>query len=96
MDKGKHKGWIVDEEKSNEFGLFAQYNDHDCGDREHEVYVKSDGCVEIEVCGAGSTDDDIAGKKISLHFCELDGFIQTLQELRDSAKKHFGEKWPDQ
>ncbi len=84
--------WTIDKKKSNEVGLFVRYNDNDCVDREHDAYVKWDGCVELDISGAGSSDDT---EKISIHLCELNDFIQALEELRDAAKNHFGKDWPE-
>ncbi len=82
--------WIIDTVKSNESVLYVNYNDNDCADREHNAFVKSDGCIELGICEGVDSD----GVQITqVHLCELNDFIQALEELRDVAKKHFGGDW---
>ena len=85
MDKDNHKGWIVDEEKTDESSLTANYNYYNCADREHSAMVKSDGCIHFNF----GFDDE----RTYIHICELDQLIETFVLLRELGKKHFGEKW---
>lgn len=64
----------------------------------YHAIVKFDGCIHFnrycnipihELQPGQEADIDY------LHICDLDDTIARLQALRDIAKAHFGEKWPN-
>ncbi len=64
--------------------------------------LKSDGCIHLyhagndpfggEYGGPGRTDHDCDDY---LHICDLNELIERLQALREKAREHFGDGWPE-
>jgi hypothetical protein len=54
----------------------------------YKAVVKWDGCIHFNRYYLYDPEPDY------LHICDLDEFIQQLQELRDAALLHFGTPWP--
>lgn len=90
-----HESKKLNQTKAHEGILFAETNNKQIG-----YMVKWDGCVHIETFSNGfTTDSPDSNEKHQnrdyLHICDLDLFIKQLTEIRDMAKKHFGEEWPN-
>lgn len=88
----KEKAWEKIGENTTSQGKWAVsyvINRHGGG---IEAIVKYDGCVEIFIFfngalpGKQNNDPDYID---SIHICDLDKFIQQLQELKDLSEQHF-------
>ena len=55
-----------------------------------EASVKWDGCIHYTRHYNTPGGD---GESDYLHICDLDGFIKSLEELKEIATAHFGEDW---
>lgn len=61
------------------------------------IHAKWDGCCDINIYSNGTTPDDkITAENIDdvdyIHICEMQEFIDELQQLIDLAKENFDEK----
>lgn len=66
-----------------------------------EFNARFDGCVHIHDYNDNNIENGIveieAGRKmVYMHICDLEKYIEDLQKVRELAKKHFGDKWPNQ
>lgn len=59
---------------------WLQFTDKESGLWGH---AKWDGCVEVNL------PNDLG----FVHVCDLGAFVKQLEEIRDAAKRHFGEDW---
>jgi hypothetical protein len=59
------------------------------------AWIKWDGCMELyEIERRGSLEGkDIFENKHVTHICNIDGWIEALQKLRDAAATHFRESY---
>lgn len=66
--------------------------------------VKNDGCIHFNKAGNvpyaleyGYSDQkrDYYACDDYIHICELDDFIESLINLRNEARRHFGKEWPE-
>ena len=86
--------WIVKETKSDDGSIYwmdAEYYDED---RPYlRASIKFDGCISLEELEYNLKDSSKFVQDQYWHICDLDGFIRQLEELRDLARKTYGEKW---
>jgi len=59
-----------------------------------ELGVKFDGCIHWRQYHNGTMGEEDPDSDY-LHICDIDEMIKRLQEVREHALKHFGDKWPD-
>jgi len=84
--------WVIDTTKTREDRL-------EIADPEGwwSAIVKWDGCIDLRryinrsLHEPDRKPDDVD----DLHICELDELIRRLEALRERARQHFGEGWPD-
>lgn len=74
--------WQVNKEISHESWLELE-------DKEslNKAGIRSDGCIHFYIYDCDAKDHDY------IHICELDRLISQLTEMRESARKYFGEDW---
>lgn len=70
----------------------------------YHAVAKWDGCVMYSDYANGygydhKHDESCANGngccEQTIHICDIDDFIEMLQKLKEKAKEHFGEKWPN-
>ena len=80
---------------SLEINIKRSHEGNLCLENKQELCIYNtsfDGCVHIERYTNGTISED---NRDYIHICDLDKFIQELQEVKDKALKHFGSNWPN-
>jgi len=64
--------------------------------------VKWDGCIHFDAYAnvpiherTGDPKEEHRELVDYIHICDIDDMIARLQDLREVAVSHFGEKWPE-
>jgi hypothetical protein len=85
--------WEINKEKTEDHWL--ELNDPDGW---YKAVAKWDGCIHFNSYSNISLHEDPERKSHQccdnyIHICDVDVFIERLQQLKLQAKKHFGDDW---